>query len=243
MRKPILYCIYNTTKSQKNMPLWLCHLNKLGYFPRQPNPSELTEPFPGALFPSPPGLWLQSCLPAASAAPPRKSQPQMKPFGQRRRQDVCQGSLRGCDRLCSVKQRGAARCKLVLSPLSLWQLLCPRCQLLLLLLSPCSRPGPALLLGTSRDSRVPKASRVHPRAAKGEIEQRRDREGCDPRAGDGQWPVPEVTFWLSPPKSSAQSSAPFLSAAPCCCPQPCAQLSHSSIVCCNLIKPFFTATF
>lgn len=33
---------------------------------------------------------------------------------------MCPGSLRGCAGLYSVKQLGAARCKLVLSPLSLW---------------------------------------------------------------------------------------------------------------------------
>lgn len=59
-----------------------------------------------------------------------------------------------------------------------------------------------------------------------------------------------MTFRLSPPKSSAQSSAPFQSercpsrsAAPWCCPQPCAQLLHSSVACCYLIKPFLLPHF
>lgn len=33
------------------------------------------------------------------------------------------------------------------------------------------------------------------------------------------------------------------SAAPWCCPQPCAQLLHSSVVCCYLIKPFLLPHF
>lgn len=33
------------------------------------------------------------------------------------------------------------------------------------------------------------------------------------------------------------------SAAPCCCPQPCARLSHTSVVCCNLKKPFLLPHF
>lgn len=147
------------------MPLWLCHHelppeHKLGYVPRQSNPSDPSEPSERR---SPPGLQLHSRLPAASAAPPRKSQPQMKPYGRRRRQNVCQGSPGGSASLCSLKQRGPARCKLVLSPLSLLAAAlslsvssCWRCC--------CSRPALALVprssWGTSRDSRVPKASRV-----------------------------------------------------------------------------------
>lgn len=92
----------------------------------------------------------------------------MKPFEQRRR-TVCQGSLGGCACLCSVKQRGPVRCKLVLSPLSLWQLLFPQCQLLLalLLLSPCTRPGPAPLLGHIQGHSCPQSLPSAPPSCQG----------------------------------------------------------------------------